>query len=176
MARTLATFHSWDGSWGECWVVDFRRGISNGEGKILNFRLFSKKHNLYTNSLSWPSNQRTWSEWSITPNGQVLELILFEDGGSSFAHYKSGFEIEPWTGYFDSAGKKIYRGDILGALNHKDELDASYQAEVTWEEGGFYCKEDAQKSMPLEMDNKVWKRHIILGNIHGVEFSDANNL
>jgi len=156
-------------------------GGINGEGKILNFRLFSKTHNLYTNSRLWPSNQLTFSDFFIAPDGKVVEAIhclgqnpngKIEDFVSLEFHDSKKFHVEPWTGYFDIRGKKIYRGDILGSFNYRDESEASYKAEVVWEEGGFYCKEDDQKSMPLEMDNKVWKRHIILGNIHGVEYSE----
>lgn len=140
----------------------------------MTLRIFSKKHNLYTNSVSWPSNQRTWSEWSITPNGQVLELILFEDGGSSFAHHKSGFEIEPWTGYFDSAGKKIYRGDIiqLSCFN----LDY----EVVWSYDRFKMKalyEVDTKNFPDNLYSwgtsvDLATNYEIVGNIHGVDYSE----
>lgn len=139
----------------------------------MNFRLFSKTHNLYTNSPLWPSNQRTISEWSITPNGQVLELILFEAGGSSFAHYKSGFEIEPWTGYFDSAGKKIYRGDIL----RLSCFNLDY--EVVWSFDRFVMKALYESAFKTDDNLYPWGTHSdlatnyeIVGNIHGVEYSD----
>lgn len=85
--------------------------------------------------------------------------------------------MEPWTGYFDQNGKKIYRGDILGAFKGviSDEIDPSYEAEVVWREGAFYCKEPQQipdSWMPFSIENTVWKRHFIKGNIHGVEYSD----
>lgn len=86
------------------------------------------------------------------------------------------FIVEPWTGYFDSRGKKIYRGDILGALNGvHDEIDPSYETEVVWHEGGFYCKEEQISPdcwMPLDSENRAWKRHFIKGNIHNVEYND----
>lgn len=140
----------------------------------MTFRLFSKLHNLYTNSPNWPSNQQICSEWGVLDDGMVLELTIFEDGSSGFFHHDARkFEIEPWTGYFDSRGKKIYRGDILGAFKGvNDEIDPSYEATVIWSEGGFYCFQNGFGDMPLEMENKVWKRHFIKGNIHGVEYND----
>lgn len=80
----------------------------------MNYRLFSKKHNLYTNSPLWPSNQRTWSEWVLAPNGKVIELVdAGACGYSVINHDKRNFSIEPWTGFFDSKGQKIYLGDIV---------------------------------------------------------------
>lgn len=85
----------------------------------MNFRLFSHRHKLYTNSPFWPSNQRTWSEWTLTPDGQILEIIF--DGTVGYDpepvgcqyHDKRNFSIEPFTGFFDCQNKKIYLGDIV---------------------------------------------------------------
>ena len=102
--------------------------------------------------------------------------MVFADGTGSCSikeHDKRDFDVEPWSGYFDSRGKKIYRGDILGAFKGvNDEIDPSYEATVIWSEGGFYCFQNGFGDMPLEMENKVWKRHFIKGNIHGVEYND----
>lgn len=144
----------------------------------MTIRIFSKKHNLYTNSPSWPSNQRTWSDWALSNSGEVLEMV-FADGTGSCSikeHDKRDFDVEPWSGYFDSRGKKIYRGDILGAFKGiYDEIDPSYETEVVWHEGGFYCKEEQiapDSWMPLDIENRAWKRHFIKGNVHGVEYAD----
>lgn len=145
----------------------------------MNFRLFSKKHGLYTNSPFWPSNQRSTSDWALSPNGEILELIYFgaqTEEASIEIHNAKDFEVEPWTGYFDGKGRKIYRGDILGSFKRiHDEIDTSYEIEVIWYEGGFYCKEEQtvpDSWMPLDIENRAWKRHFIKGNIHGVEYSD----
>lgn len=81
----------------------------------MNFRLFSHRHQLYTNSPSWPSNQRTWSDWALSPNGEVLEMVFGDDSGfcSVEKHDKRNFSIEPFTGFYDCKGAKIYLGDII---------------------------------------------------------------
>lgn len=80
----------------------------------MNFRLFSHRHKLYTNSPLWPSNQRTWSEWSVTTDGQILESIFHDEGIISCQQYdKRNFSIEPWTGFYDCQNKRIYLGDIV---------------------------------------------------------------
>jgi hypothetical protein len=144
----------------------------------MTLRIFSKSHNLYTNSPLWPSNQRTFSEWCIYPSGEICELIFADEGMSCGVqiHDQRNFIVEPWTGYFDTKGKKIYRGDILGAFKGvHDEIDPSYETEVVWHEGGFYCKDEQtvpDSWMPLDIENRAWKRHFIKGNVHGVEYSD----
>lgn len=144
----------------------------------MHYRIFSKLHNLYTGSRFWSSNQRSFSEWAIDPSGEVIEIIYFSKDFSTIQkHNRQNFEIEAWTGYFDRHGKKIYRGDILGSFKGiYDEIDPSYETEVVWHEGGFYCKEEQTVPdylMPLDIENKVWKRHFIKGNIHGVDYSDV---
>ena len=82
----------------------------------MDFRLFSNKHQLYTNSPSWPSNQRTWSDWALSPNGEVLEMA-HDDSAGDFCfvakHDKRDFAVEPFTGFYDCKGAKIYLGDII---------------------------------------------------------------
>jgi hypothetical protein len=138
----------------------------------MQIRIFSKKHNLYTNSPFWPSNQRSVSEFVVNSGGQIVELIYFghELGqASTQTHPRESFVIEPWTGYFDINGRKIYRGDILAATN-----DPSYEAEVIWSEGSFVCRstKNPNDQTLLDMDVKVWKRVVVKGNIHGAEYSD----
>jgi len=119
-------------------------------------------------------------------DGRIVEIIFdgLPDRSGEFDfhdciveyHDQRNFEIEPWTGYFDSHGKKIYRGDILGAFKGiNDEIDPSYETEVVWHEGGFCCKDEQtvpDSWMPLDIENKVWKRHFVKGNVHGVEYND----
>lgn len=136
-------------------------------------RIFSHKHQLYTNSLNWPSNQRTWSDWAISPDGRVIELIfdgranneeLSENVGCK-DHDPKNFSIEPWTGFFDSAGKKIYRGDLL-------EMDSMYkfQSEVTWCNGAFWLKALDSQGTDQQFDGIFSKYWTITGNIHNAEF------
>lgn len=137
----------------------------------MNYRLFSKKHNLYTNSLLWPSNQRTWSEWNLTPDGQILEIIF--DGTAGYNsdpigclyHDKRNFAVEPWTGFLDLNNKKIYLGDILEMNSMFD-----FKSEVAWKDGSFWLKALDSEGIDQEFKQlyaKLWK---ITGNIHNVEF------
>lgn len=87
----------------------------------MNFRIFSHRHKLYTNSPLWPSNQRTWSDWMLTPDGRILELIFDGQSGNEELseiigyqnHDKRNFSIEPFTGFYDCQNKRIYLGDIV---------------------------------------------------------------
>jgi hypothetical protein len=138
----------------------------------VTIRIFSKKHNLYTNSPFWPSNQRTTSEFVLGCKGEIIELLYAgkeDDNPCILLRDKKDFVVEPWTGYFDINGRKIYRGDILAATN-----DPSYESEVIWSEGSFVCRstKNPNDQAILDMDVKVWKRVVVKGNIHGVEYSD----
>lgn len=134
-------------------------------------RIYSHSHKLYTNSLFWPSNQRTWSDWAVTPDGQVLEIIC--DGSGAYVnkdfetHDKRNFSIEPWTGFFDSAGKKIYRGDIL-----EMESMFSFRSEVEWKNGAFWLKALDSQGADQQFDGIFSKYWTITGNIHDAEFFD----
>ena len=134
----------------------------------MNFRLYSHKHQLYTNSPFWPSNQRTWSEWALSPNGDVLELVHAGACGYSVEkHDKRNFSIEPWTGFFDANGKKIYRGDIL-----KMDSMFKFESEVTWQNGAFWLKALDAEGTDQQFDGIFSKYWTIKDNIHNAEFSD----
>jgi len=136
----------------------------------MKFRIFSLKHKLYTNSPFWPSNQRTTSEFVLRPDGKILEIIDSGACGASVEICDSrNYIVEPWTGYFDSKGKKIYRGDILIATN-----DPLYESEVIWNEGSFVCRstKNHDDQALLDMDARVWKRVVVKGNIHDAEYTD----
>lgn len=145
---------------------------------MLHFRIFSKKHNLYTNSPSWPSNQRSVSDWFLAPNGDIIEAIDF--GGLEFTHEHHDprdFAIEVWTGYLDSKGKKIYRGDII-------QLSCfTLDYEVVWSYDRFKMEALDKLATKVGDDNLYpWRTPVdmatnyeIIGNIHSVEFSNANS-
>jgi len=134
----------------------------------MNFRLFSHKHRLYTNSSFWRSNQRSCSDWVITPEGNVLEIVWFNDRISPFIkvdHDKQNFSIEAWTGFFDSKGRKIYRGDILEMASFFD-----FKSEVIWKEGAFWLKTLDSEGFDQQFTGLYSKDWTITGNIHNVEF------
>jgi len=131
----------------------------------MNFRIFSKSHNLYTNSPFWPSNQRTTSEFVLRPDGKILEIIDSGACGASVETCDSrNYIAEPWTGYFDSAGKKIYRGDLL------EFSIFGLKNEVKWGEGSFVLFDLTSEHCDLPMSHG--KYFSIVGNVHGVEYSD----
>ena len=41
----------------------------------MKYRIFSKKHNIYTDDVSWPSNQHTSSDYLVNPDGEVVEFV-----------------------------------------------------------------------------------------------------
>jgi len=136
----------------------------------MNIRLFSKKHNLYTNSPLWPSNQRSFSDWALSPSGEVIEIVSFDDERSSSyitKHDPRTFDIEPWSGYFDSTGKKIYRGDIIEC-----ESMFHFISEVTWKEGAFWLKTLDEHGLDRQFNGYLSNIWTVTKNIHGVEYAD----
>lgn len=137
----------------------------------MTFRIYSHRQKLYTNSPFWPLNQRTWSEWTITPDGRILEIIFDGTAGHDSDpigcqyHDKRNFSIEPWAGLFDSEGRKIYLGDILEfkvfELLH----------EVRWLNGEFIAY-DLKDPNAIHLNVKTLRQHRIIGNIHNAEYSD----
>jgi len=139
----------------------------------MTFRLFSKKNNLYTNSLFWPSNQITFSDWALSPNGEIIELIYWgsqTEEASIEVHNARDFDVEPWSGYFDSTGKKIYRGDIVRLLC----FNLDY--EVIWNFDRFSLKvlyeSHSGEIYPWFHSNDCEKNYGVVGNIHGVDYAD----
>lgn len=49
----------------------------------INYRVYSKKLKMFTDDARWPSNQRTWPEFVVTPDGEVVEFIT-TDGENFF--------------------------------------------------------------------------------------------
>ena len=138
----------------------------------MKFRIFSKQQNLYTNSPLWPSNQRSFSNWAVYPSGEVVELVFFSAKNESVleVHDSRNFIVEPYTGYSDSKGKKIYRGDLL-------QLDCfGLIYEIDWKLDRFVMKPKFEASGEIPdhfRDHKdtstAWS---VVGNIHGVEYED----
>ena len=140
----------------------------------MNFRIFSRQKDIYTNSPSWSSNQRTTSEFVLSPSGGIWEIVQHPpyEGENDFVieHDSRNFVIEPWTGYFDSKGKKIYRCDILLI----DCYNLAY--EIDWKQDRFVMKPlfEASGEIPDHFrDHKdISTNWSIIGNIHKVEYDD----
>ncbi len=49
----------------------------------MKYRIYSRKANCFTDSLEYPSNQRTWSEFIVNQDGQVIEFVT-TDGENFF--------------------------------------------------------------------------------------------
>lgn len=137
-------------------------------------RIYSHKHQLYTNSPLWPSNQLTCSEWALSPKGDVIEIIYGDDSGffTLASHDKRNFAVEPWTGFFDSTGKKIYLGDII-------KLQCfNLDYEIVWYIDRFGMKPleslDSDNPTPHHIRGQKdfsvdWR---VVNNVHNVEYSD----
>lgn len=39
------------------------------------FRIWSNKHQLFVDDPIYPSNQHTWSEFYLSPDGQIYEFV-----------------------------------------------------------------------------------------------------
>lgn len=135
-------------------------------------RIFSHKHQLYTNSPLWPSNQRVSSEFALGCDGRILEII---NGGEEgiLEHDSRNFSIEPFTGFYDCQNKKIYLGDII-------KLQCfNLDYEIVWHIDRFGMKplyETLGSEYPAphhirgQKDFSVdWR---VVNNVHNVEYSD----
>lgn len=143
----------------------------------MKFRVYSHKHQFYTNSVHWPSNQRTWSEWVLTPDGRILEIIHVglpdrEDTVFQY-HDKKDFSVEAWTGFFDSKGQKIYLGDII-------KLQCfNLDYEVVWHFDRFGLKPLYETVNPYDGVPDYFRGQkdlsvdwIVTNNIHNAEYSE----
>ena len=104
----------------------------------MRFRIYSHKHKLYTDDPMWPSNQRSFSEWFVSPDGEIIELIGFQDGEnvwySKETHSPKKFTVEHFTGFIVESGQKIFQGDILRLTCFKLDYEA------IWKEDRFMLK------------------------------------
>lgn len=131
----------------------------------MKFRLYSHKQKLYTNDPFWPSNQRTFSEWFVSPNGEIVELVGFPDGEnvwySKVIHVPQDFAVEHFTGFYDKNAKKIFQGDVL--LFMGDFIATKYQ--VIWQGNGFKIKGyEHGHTVPFLQDEL--KDYEVVGTIH----------
>lgn len=140
----------------------------------MTFRIFSHRQKLYTNSPLWPSNQRTWSEWVLAPNGEIIELVdAGACGYSVINHDKRNFSIEPFTGFYDCQNKRIYLGDIvkLQCFNldyeivwHVDRFGMKPLFETTTPHDGIPQHIRGQKDFSVD-----W---LVVNTKHNVEYCD----
>lgn len=104
----------------------------------------------------------------VGPDGGIFSLEYADVNGASNAiveHERRLFVVEPFTGYYDIYGAPIFLSDTLGAEK------GIYRSTVVWHKGGFYCLvEGEDQLMPLDAENRAWKRHVIVGNVHMAEF------
>lgn len=136
----------------------------------MNFRLYSKKNKCYTNDPDFRSFcQDTTSIWTLEPDGKILELIYHpnqEDDLELKTHKSQDFVVEPWTGYFDSNGKKIYCGDILEMRSMFD-----FKSKVVWKNGAFKLIPIDPEGLEEDMGRfGILKGWAVTSNIHNIEF------
>jgi len=139
----------------------------------MTFRVFSKKVGLYTNDVGWPSNQRSASDWFLDTSGRVVEAVFFDENEPTLViHDGRNFAVEPFTGFCDSAGKKIYLGDIIKL----ECFNLNY--EVIWKHDRFLRKIVGEPSITNDgiyyfpSQEEMSTGWAVTGNIHGVTFND----
>lgn len=119
----------------------------------MHYRLYSKITNDYL-----PQDK-----WLIRGDGKVVDLLSkYEE----VVHDPSGFIIEPWTGYFDSNGKKVYCGDILEMSSMFD-----FKSKVVWKNGAFKLIPIDPEGLEEDMGRfGILKGWVVTSNIHNIEF------
>jgi len=123
------------------------------------FRIYNKLESKYEDSSK-----------TIAHNGEIVGLKNKIIGGWTVTFSPAeNFIVEPWTGYFDKNGKKIYNGDILEQYSIFD-----FKSKVVWKNGGFMMvpidPEGIENTMGYSGILKGWT---ITGNIHEVEYSEG---
>lgn len=127
----------------------------------MNFRIFDKVCGWYLDKT-----------FVLGQDGQIIHLIDQQACGWAIEYLDPrNFIVEPWTGYLDINGRKIFRGDILGAEDWRGGKQL-YSGEVIWYEGTFWIQ-DALSDLKMHIDGEIraWKRAFVKGNIHGVEYN-----
>ena len=107
-----------------------------------------------------------------------MELVYFgaqTEEASIEIHNARDFDVEPWTGYFDSKGGKIYCGDKL-------KLSCfNLDYEVVWSFDRFKLKTMYDAATKIGDDDLYpWGTPVdmatnyeVVGNIHDVKYSDV---
>lgn len=122
----------------------------------MTYRIYNKQQCRYEDSFKF-----------VAQDGRIGETVSL-GGAAKSINYCSGryFIVEPWTGFFDSNGKKIYCGDILELASLYD-----FKSKVIWESGGFWMvpidPEGTTDAMRHAGHIRLWT---ITGNIHNAEF------
>ena len=130
----------------------------------MNYRLYSKIFKSYVDGPYWQTEVGKFSRWSITEDGKIQQVICGKDGKYGIWMFSAKeFDIEPWTGFFDSEGQKIYRGDILRMSSF-----FVFKSEVVWKDGAFWLKALDEKGVDCQFDGRFSKDWTIVGNIHSV--------
>lgn len=120
----------------------------------MTFRLYNKKRSQYEQSC----------RLAIKQDGNIIESV----GDVVLLHESKNFIVEPWTGYFDSNGKKIHCGDILEMRSMFD-----FKSKVVWKNGAFKLIPIDPEGLEEDMGRfGILKGWAVTGNIHDAEFLD----
>jgi hypothetical protein len=116
----------------------------------MKYRIFSKKHNLYTDDPAWPSNQHTSSDYYVAENGEIVELVGFPHNDDGFWYYQynvvdqDDFVVQMYSGMNDKNNRPVYDGDILKFRWYSGSADKPEwhddEGEVIFENGIFNIK------------------------------------
>lgn len=124
----------------------------------MHYRIYNKQQCRYEDSFKF-----------VAQDGRIGETVSL-GGAAKSINYCSGqyFIVEPWTGYFDSNGKKIYCGDILEMRSMFD-----FKSKVVWKNGAFKLIPIDPEGLEEDMGRfGILKGWAVTGNIHDAEFLD----
>lgn len=68
----------------------------------MKYRIFDKEKKLFVDDPAYPNNQRTWSEFCVGQDGEIVEFVT----GNGDAFYKNEVDQKKYKVVYSNGNKK----------------------------------------------------------------------